>query len=168
MTKVAGSKVAGSKVAGSKVAGTPFLVQTFPRVSIFAGTCDFRRNFQPRQNRAETRDWGLIMRLSTPPNLPDCQNSFTVAPGEQLSIEVTDLQRKPARIRLTNAPAAECAVKVDGLQRGTIASLAQTIRVRSPEREHSLTIQCPDGNTIERTLAPAAPGALVTVDLSTP
>ena len=96
------------------------------------------------------------------------QDSFTVAPGEQLSIEVTDLQRKPARVRLLNAPAAECAVKVDGLQRGTVSSLAQTIRVRSPEREHSLTIQCPDGNTIERTLAPTAPGALVTVDLSTP
>jgi serine/threonine protein kinase len=96
------------------------------------------------------------------------QDSFTVAPGEQLTIEVTDLQRKPARVRLLNAPATECAVKVDGLQRGTIASLANTIRVRSPEREHSLTIQCPDGNTIERTLSPAAPGALVTVDLSTP
>jgi hypothetical protein len=96
------------------------------------------------------------------------RDSFTVAPGEQLTIEVTDLQRKPARVRLLNAPAAECAVKVDGLQRGTIASLANTIRVRSPEREHSLTIQCPDGNTIERTLSPAAPGALVTVDLSTP
>jgi hypothetical protein len=96
------------------------------------------------------------------------KDSFTVAPGEHLSIEVTDLQRKPARIRLMNAPDADCAVKVDGLQRGTIASLAQTIRVRSPEQEHSLTIQCPDGTTIERTLAPTAPGALVTVDLSTP
>jgi len=96
------------------------------------------------------------------------ETSFTVAPGEKKLIEVTDLQRKPARVRLMNAPATDCIVSVDGIQRGTVASLAQTVRVREPDRAHALTVACPGGTSLERTLAPAAPGALVTLDLSTP
>jgi serine/threonine-protein kinase len=96
------------------------------------------------------------------------ETSFTVAPGEKKLIEVTDLQRKPARVRLMNAPSADCIVSVDGIQRGTVGSLAQTVRVREPDRTHALTVACSDGTSLERTLAPAAPGALVTLDLSTP
>jgi hypothetical protein len=96
------------------------------------------------------------------------ETSFTVAPGEKKLIEVTDLQRKPARVRLMNAPSADCIVSVDGIQRGTVGSLAQTVRVRDPDRAHALTVACSDGTSLERTLAPAAPGALVTLDLSTP
>ena len=96
------------------------------------------------------------------------EQSFTVAPGEKKIIEVTDLQRKPVRVRLQNAPSPECTVSVDSIQRGTVGSLAQTIRVREPDRAHTLTIACPDGTTIERTMSPAAPGALVAIDLSIP
>lgn len=96
------------------------------------------------------------------------EQSFTVAPGENKIIEVTDLQRKPVRVRLRNAPSPECTVAVDSVSRGTVGSLAQTIRVREPDRAHSLTLDCPDGTTVSRTLAPAAPGALVTLDLSAP
>jgi hypothetical protein len=96
------------------------------------------------------------------------QKSFTVAPGERKTIEVTNLQRKPARFRMTNAPSPKCDVAVDGIRRGTIESLANSLQVRSPQRSHDLTIQCPDGTTIVKTIAPAAPGALVQVDLSSP
>jgi len=96
------------------------------------------------------------------------QESFTVAPGERKTIEVTNLQRKPARFRMTNAPSPKCTVTVDGIRRGTIESLANSLQVRAPQRSHDLTIQCPDGTTIGKTIAPAAPGALVQVDLSSP
>lgn len=96
------------------------------------------------------------------------QRSFTVAPGETKTIEVTNLQRKPARFRMTNAPSPQCTVTIDGIRRGTVESLANSLQVRAPQKSHDLTIECPDGTTIGRTIPPAAPGALVQVDLSSP
>ena len=93
------------------------------------------------------------------------QQSFTVEPGERRVIEVTGLQRKPVRFRLLDPPSAECTVMVDGIERGTVATMANTIRVRAPERPHSLTLRCPDGSTLTKTLGPAAPGSLVPVRL---
>jgi serine/threonine-protein kinase len=94
--------------------------------------------------------------------------SFTVAPGEAKSIAITDLQRKPVRFQLREAPNGNCIVKVDGIERGTIQSLQQILRVRSPEKTHRLVVQCPDGTTIHRALKPAVPGSLVSVSLNTP
>ena len=93
---------------------------------------------------------------------------FTVEPGETKSIEVTDLQRKPVRFRLLGSPSPDCTVRVDGIVRGTVANLARTIRVRAPQVPHRLTLNCPDGTTLVKTLEPAAPGSLVPVNFSTP
>jgi len=93
------------------------------------------------------------------------QQSFTVEPGERRVIEVTGLQRKPVRFRLLDPPSPECVVMVDGIERGTVATMANTIRVRSPERPHNLTLQCPGDTTLTKTLGPAAPGSLVPVRL---
>ena len=96
------------------------------------------------------------------------QKTFTVEPGEAKVIEIIDLQRKPVRFQLVNAPSADCKVHVDGIERGTIESLSQVIRVRSPEKPHQLTVNCPGGPTVIRDLSPAAPGSLVKVDVGTP
>lgn len=96
------------------------------------------------------------------------QQNFTVAPGENKVVEVTSLQRKPARFRLLNSPSPECVVIVDGIRRGTVGSLAQTYRTRTPEKGHNLTVECPDGTNITRSLNSVGPGALIPVDLSTP
>jgi len=96
------------------------------------------------------------------------RREFTVAPGESRTIEVTSLQRKPARYRLTGAVGGDCAVVVDGVQRGTMAGLSRTIRIRSPEKSHQLQVQCPDGTKFSRTLSPVGPGALVSVKLDAP
>jgi hypothetical protein len=78
------------------------------------------------------------------------------------------LQRKPARYRLTGAVDGNCTVVVDGVQRGTMAGLSRTIRIRSPEKSHQLQVQCPDGTKFSRTLSPVGPGALVSVKLDAP
>ncbi|MGB0640888.1 MAG: serine/threonine protein kinase [Myxococcota bacterium] len=96
------------------------------------------------------------------------QQNFTVAPGENKVVEVTSLQRKPARFRLLNSPSPECVVIVDGIRRGTVGSLARTYRTRTPEKGHNLTVECPDGTNITRSLNSVGPGALIPVDLSTP
>jgi serine/threonine protein kinase len=96
------------------------------------------------------------------------QQNFTVAPGENKIVEVTSLQRKPARFRLLNAPTPDCVVKVDGIRRGTVGSLSRTYRIRTPEKSHDLTVECPDGTNITRSLSPVGPGSLIPVDLSTP
>tara|TARA_B100000530_G_scaffold335303_1_gene287064 strand:- start:477 stop:1781 length:1305 start_codon:yes stop_codon:yes gene_type:complete len=96
------------------------------------------------------------------------QQSFTVAPGEDKVVEVTSLQRKPARFRLLNAPSPDCVIVVDGIRRGTVGSLARTYRIRAPEKSHDLTVDCPDGTNIKRRLDSVGPGALIPVDLSTP
>ena len=93
------------------------------------------------------------------------QQTFTIEPGEQRIIEVTGLQRKPVRFRLLDPPSSECTVLVDGIARGTVASMANTIRVRAPERPHDLVLECPDGSRLTKTLGPAAPGSLVPVKL---
>ena len=93
------------------------------------------------------------------------QQTFTVEPGEQRIIEVTGLQRKPVRFRLLDPPSPDCTVLVDGIARGTVASMASTIRVRAPERPHDLSLECPDGTRLTKTLGPAAPGSLVPVRL---
>ena len=93
------------------------------------------------------------------------QQTFTVEPGEQRIIEVTGLQRKPVRFRLLDPPSTDCTILVDGIARGTVASMASTIRVRAPERPHDLSLECPDGTRLTKTLGPAAPGSLVPVRL---
>jgi hypothetical protein len=96
------------------------------------------------------------------------RREFSVTPGESRTIEVTSLQRKPARYRLTGAVDGDCAVVVDGVQRGTMAGLSRTIRIQSPEKTHQLQVQCPDGTEFTRTLRPVGPGALVSVRLDGP
>ena len=96
------------------------------------------------------------------------QQSFTVEPGGRQLIEVTGLQRKPVRFRLLDPPSPQCTVTVDGIARGTVQAMANTIRVRAPERPHELTLECPDGPSITKTLGPAAPGSLVPVKLTHP
>ena len=96
------------------------------------------------------------------------QQTFTVEQGERRVIEVTGLQRKPVRFRLIDAPSDACTVKIDGIERGTVGSMANTIRVRAPERTHKLSLHCPDGSQYTKALSPAAPGSLVPVRLLGP
>jgi serine/threonine protein kinase len=96
------------------------------------------------------------------------RQTFTVEPGERKAISVTNLQRKPVRFKMVNAPDPGCTIKVDGIERGTVASLQATLRVRSPEKPHLLTVLCPDGTTLNRKLGPTTPGSLVTVNLGSP
>ena len=96
------------------------------------------------------------------------EQSFTVAPGENKVIEVTDLQRKPVLVLMRNAPSADCTVAFDGVTRGTIGTLNEVVQVREPDRSHNLSITCPDGVQFNRTVAPTIPGRDVTIDLSSP
>jgi serine/threonine protein kinase len=93
---------------------------------------------------------------------------FTVASGEAKTIEVTALQRKPARFRIEGNVAPDCNILVDSINRGTIAGLSYTFRVREPDKTHQFQLQCPDGTQIQRTLSPVSPGALVPLLLNTP
>jgi len=96
------------------------------------------------------------------------RRKFSVAPGESKTIEVTSLQRKPARIRLTGASSGDCTVVVDGVKRGTIAGMSSIINIREPDKAHELSVQCPDGTSHNRKLEPVSPGALVSVSLKAP
>ncbi len=104
------------------------------------------------------------LRISNDHALPH-QQSFTVEPGERRVIEVTDLQRKPVRYRLVDAPSEDCSVVLDGIRRGSVGTMDATILVREPERSHQLELSCPGETVITRTLSPAAPGSLVSIML---
>lgn len=96
------------------------------------------------------------------------EQSFTVSPGENKVIEVTDLQRKPVLVLMKNSPSPDCTVSFDGVARGTIGTLNEVVQVREPDRSHNLAIACPDGVQFNRTVAPTIPGRDVTIDLSGP
>jgi len=96
------------------------------------------------------------------------RQKFTVASGESKAIEVTSLQRKPARFRLTGSAPGECKVVVDGVERGTLAGLKSTVRIRNPDRPHKLMVKCPDGTQHSKTLKAVSPGAFVSVSLDGP
>jgi hypothetical protein len=96
------------------------------------------------------------------------RRKFTVAAGESKTIEVTSLQRKPARFRISGSVSGDCTAVVDGVERGTMAGLSWTIRVRDPDKPHKLQVRCPDGTKLSRTLPPVAPGAMVPLKLDKP
>lgn len=86
--------------------------------------------------------------------------TFTVAPGESRTIEVTNLQRKPAVLRFPSDLAGECSLLVDEVERGTLQGLGYDYQLFEPERAHLVELRCPDGQQRVWSLAGLMPGAV--------
>lgn len=86
--------------------------------------------------------------------------TFTIAPGEVRTIEVTNLLRKPASLRFDPSLPGDCDVAVDGVDRGTLAGLGHGYQLREPEGHHEVTLRC-DGTPEQRwVLDKLLPGAV--------
>lgn len=86
--------------------------------------------------------------------------TFTVAPGEARTIEVTNLQRKPASLRFAADLSGDCGLIVDEVDRGTLQGLSHAYQLLEPERVHLVVLRCPDGKERSWSLTGLMPGAV--------
>ena len=92
------------------------------------------------------------------------ERSFEVSPSEHRPFEVT-LTPKPATLAFPLDRPGECAVRLDGSPRGTLADLSHRLRVPDPRRKHRVELACPDGSNGSTELSPLIPGDTVQVTL---
>ncbi len=87
--------------------------------------------------------------------------TFTVAPGEERTIEITALQRKPVIVRFEPDLDGACRVVVDEVERGTLQGLAYTFQILEPDTSHTISLSCPDGKPRAIRVPEVLPGAVL-------
>ncbi len=87
--------------------------------------------------------------------------TFDVAPGEEVTIEVTALQRKPVVVRFEATLDGSCRVVLDETERGTLQGLSYTFQILEPDAGHTLSLLCPDGRARSVKVPAVLPGTVL-------
>lgn len=91
------------------------------------------------------------------------EQDFTVAPGENLNIAITEMQRKPAAIILPETIDENCMVNLDEQPKGTLKALGYALTITTPNVVHRLLIQCTEDQQYAKIIQPIKPGATIPI-----
>ena len=105
-----------------------------------------------------------VLRVENDYSLPHIQD-FTVEPGENQTITITNLKRKPATIQLPGVDGS-CEVFLDGSSLGTAAGLGYRFQLPAPDRAHHVELKCADGQTASHALQDVQPGSMIPLGLN--
>ena len=100
------------------------------------------------------------LRVENDWSLPHTQ-SFTVAPGEERTLEITTLQRKPVTIRFHAGLDGTCRLAVDEVERGTLQGLSWSFQIAEPDDAHAIRLLCPDNRDRLYRIGETVPGAVI-------
>ena len=82
------------------------------------------------------------LKLENPMAIP-YEQKFTVVSGETKTIEVTDLQRKPAIIIVPKELYDKtCLALIDSISQGSLGGLKYRLSIRDPTVPHNVTLKC--------------------------
>jgi serine/threonine protein kinase len=91
------------------------------------------------------------------------EKDFTVAPGENLNIAITEMQRKPAAILLPETIDGNCIASLDEQAMGTLNDLGYALTITAPNVDHRLLIQCTEDQQYAKIIQPIKPGATIPI-----